>query len=74
MGEEIIMWPITLEGFLGPARGTKLDQYEFYCHHWPLSRGATSHSLMPNVLDGRDGLPAAWSDYLNWAARNSKRG
>lgn len=27
-----INWPITLNGFLGPARKTKLDQYEFYCH------------------------------------------
>jgi len=27
-----IVWPVTLGGFLGPARGTKVNQYEFYCH------------------------------------------
>ena len=26
------IWPVTLDGFLGPARGTKVNQYEFYCH------------------------------------------
>lgn len=40
----VIGWPVTLEGFLGPARTTKLDQYEFYCHN----RTAIINSLPVN--------------------------
>ena len=32
MTVHVIVWPVTLDGFLGPARGTKVNQYEFYCH------------------------------------------